>query len=134
MEVDIMHLIYPAVFHEEDGAYWVEFPDLEGCQSFGDSLEETVINAKEALEGYAVTLLEQGRLLNEPSDITTIQCDEDAFTTLIECDITNKFATARAVKKTLTIPAWLNDMAVEQNVNFSQTLQNALIEKLNITQ
>lgn len=127
-----MHLIYPAVFHEEDGAYWVEFPDLEGCQSFGDTLNETVVNAKEALEAYAVTLLEEGEKLNAPSDITDIHCEEGCFTSLVECDITNKFVSCRAVKKTLTIPAWLNDIAVQNNVNFSQTLQNALIEQLHI--
>ena len=40
----------------------------------------------------------------------------------------------KAIKKTLTIPAWLNELAVKENVNFSQTLQNALIEQLKIAQ
>ena len=127
-----MNLIYPAVFHKEDDAYWVEFPDLEGCQSFGDTLAETVMNAKEALEGYAITLLEQGKTLNTASNIEQIEHDENSFTSLVECDITNKFANNRAVKKTLTIPAWLNDMAIERGVNFSSILQNALVDYLQI--
>ena len=49
-----MKMIYPAVFHFEDNAYWVEFPDLPGCQSFGSSLTETLDNAREALEAYAI--------------------------------------------------------------------------------
>ena len=127
-----MNLIYPAVFHKEDGSFWVEFPDLEGCQSFGDTLHEALFNAKEALEGYAITLLEQGKKLPSPSDISLLQYEDDGFLSLVECDLTNKFTSHRAVKKTLTIPAWLNDIAVQNNANFSQILQNALIEKYDI--
>ncbi len=129
-----MNLIYPAIFHKEDNAYWVEFPDLEGCQSFGDTLTETVLNAKEALEGYAITLLEEGHKLPAPSDITNIACDKNSFSTLVECDITNHLTKCRAVKKTLTIPSWLNDMAVSEGVNFSGILQNALMEYLHLNQ
>ena len=129
-----MYLIYPAVFHKEDGAYWVEFPDLDGCQSFGDTLSETVMNAKEALEGYAITLFEQGKTLASPSDIEKIECEDGSFATLIECDLTNKFATSRAVKKTLTIPGWLNDMATQKGINFSGILQKALLSELHISE
>ncbi len=53
-----MKLIYPAVFHKEDGVFWGEFPDLEGCNSFGDTLEEILTNAREALEGYSISLID----------------------------------------------------------------------------
>lgn len=129
-----MNLIYPAVFHKEDNAYWVEFPDLEGCQSYGSTLSETLLNAKEALEGYAVTLFEQGYKLPAPSDISSIKCEDGSFSTLVECDITNHLTKSRAVKKTLTIPSWLNDMAMREGVNFSGILQNALMEQLHLNQ
>ena len=51
-----MLFLYPAVFHQEEDSYWVEFPDLEGCQSFGDTLNETMENAQEALSAYLLTL------------------------------------------------------------------------------
>lgn len=53
---------------------------------------------------------------------------------MIEFDMIayKKRTESRAVKKTLTIPSWLNDAALEKNVNFSQVLQDALMEKLRI--
>jgi predicted RNase H-like HicB family nuclease len=122
-------LIYPAIFHNEDGGYWVEFPDLKGCYSSGDTLDEIFYNAKESLAAYCTTLLEQNKRLNAPTDISKIPTAEDGFVSLIEADL---IKSSQAVKKTLTIPSWLNDAALEKNINFSQTLQNALIEQLNL--
>ena len=50
---------FSAIFHKEDGSYWVEFPDLPGCHTYGDSIEETTANAYEALSGYLAALSEQ---------------------------------------------------------------------------
>ena len=126
-----MTVIYPAIFHKEENSYWAEFPDLEGCNTFGETLEETVLNAKEALEGYCFTVLESGQKMGRVSDIKDIKCDEeDSFTTLIECELTENIQ--KAVKKTLTIPFWMNEMAVKENINFSAVLQSALKKLLNI--
>lgn len=128
-----MLITYPALFHKEDGSYWVEFPDLEGCQSFGDTLNETIVSAQEALTGYILTLLEDGVDLVEPSDIKKIATDENSFTSLITSDISRYLDTnVKAVKKTLTIPAWLNERAIKKDINFSRVLQEALIEELEI--
>ena len=123
-----MMFVYPAVFHQEDNAYWVEFPDLPGCQSFGDTLPETMAEAQEALAAYVLTLLEQSKPLAQPSDIGAIS-PEDGFTSLVACTI-DQYKETRAVKKTLTIPSWLNDRATAMGVNFSQVLQEALITKI----
>ncbi len=123
-----MMFVYPAIFHQEDNAYWVEFPDLPGCQSFGDTLPETMAEAQGALAAYVLTLLEQGKTLTQPSDIGTIT-PEDGFTSLVACTI-DQYKETRAVKKTLTIPSWLNDRATAMGVNFSQVLQEALITKI----
>ena len=123
-----MMFVYPAVFHQEDNAYRVEFPDLPGCQSFGDTLSETMAEAQEALAAYVLTLLEQGKPLAQPSDIGAIT-PEDGFTSLVACTI-DQYKETRAVKKTLTIPSWLNDRATAMGVNFSQVLQEALITKI----
>lgn len=123
-----MMFVYPAIFHQEDNSYWVEFPDLPGCQSFGDTLSETMAEAQEALAAYVLTLLEQGKPLTQPSDIEAI-VPEDGFTSLVACTI-DQYKETRAVKKTLTIPSWLNDRATAMGVNFSQVLQEALITKI----
>lgn len=124
-----MKIIYPAVFHKEDNQYWVEFPDLEGCHTYGESLEETLFYAKEALEVYAVTLLENGEKLNSPTNISSIATDDNSFTTLIYGDIDNYLSSDKAVKKTLTIPEWVNKIGIEHNINFSQTLTDAILHQ-----
>ena len=127
-------ITYPALFHEEDGKYWVEFPDLEGCLTNGDTVEESYKNAKEALGFY---LDKEGdvyeRIINKPSEVKDIvNANPGVLVMLVEYDsleYAKKYKT-KAVKKTLSIPEWLNDLAVKQNINFSNILQEALIKKL----
>ncbi len=123
-----MLFVYPAVFHKEDDAYWVEFPDLDGCHTYGGSIPETMEAAQEALSAYLLTLLEQGRPLKAPSDVSVLRPD-DGFSTLVSCEV-DQYRDTRAVKKTLTIPSWLNDRAVSMGLNFSKVLQDALISKI----
>ena len=123
-----MLFVYPAVFHKEEDSYWVEFPDLPGCHSYGSSVTETMACAQEAMTGYILTLLEQERSIAVPSDIGTLAV-EDGFTSLVSCNI-DQYKETKAVKKTLTIPAWLNERAIAKGVNFSQVLQEALLAKV----
>ena len=124
-----MLFVYPAIFYEEEDSYWVEVPDLPGCQTYGDDLNSTVKYAQEALAGYLLTVLSEERKLPTPSHIQEINQVEKGFITLISCDI-NQYKDSKAVKKTLTIPSWLNDLAIERNFNFSQILQEALLNRL----
>lgn len=127
-------ITYPALFHEEDGKYWVEFPDLEGCLTNGDTVEESYKKAKEALGFY---LDKEGdvyeRIINKPSEVKDIvNANPGLLVMLVEYDsleYAKKYKT-KAVKKTLSIPEWLNDLAVKQNINFSNVLQEALIKKI----
>ena len=131
-------LYYPAVFHAdyEVGGFWVEFPDLPGCVTEGDNEVEAMEMAKDAL---SLWLDKTGELFDReiagPSPIAEIQKRfPGEIIMLIEGDpdyYARKYNT-RAVKKTLSIPQWLNDKAVKANVNFSQVLQEALINKLNL--
>ncbi len=125
-----MLFVYPAIFHKEEDAYWVEFPDLKGCHTYGTSITETMEAAQEALAGYLLTLLEQNCDIASPSDISAFHV-EDGFSSLVSCDI-NQYKDTKAVKKTLTIPAWLNDRAMSMGINFSQVLQEALLTKIHL--
>lgn len=125
-----MLFVYPAIFHKDHDSFWVEFPDLEGCQSFGDTLNETVEAAQEALSGYLLTLLEEGREVNSPSDISLLSIKESgSFASLVSCEL-NPYKDMKAVKKTLSIPSWLNERATAMGINFSQVLQEALMAKM----
>ena len=115
-----MLFVYPAIFHKEDESYWVEFPDLKGCNTYGSTIPEAMEMAQEALTGYLLPLLEHGDNIASPSD---------GFSSLVSCDI-NQYKDTKAVKKTLTIPSWLNDRAISMGINFSQALQEALLSKI----
>jgi len=127
-----MKLIYPAIFHHEDDSYWVEFPDLPGCQTYADTVQDALLSAQEALAGYCLVLLEDKKPLPCASNIAAIDIPSGCFPSLVDTDISHYLNRERAVKKTLTIPAWLNDMAVERNIKFSETLQDALVAKLEL--
>ena len=121
-----MLFCYPAVFHRENDEYWVEFPDLEGCHTFGSAVNETLQNAQEALSSHLLTMLEAGDDLPAPRDLATVAAPDDGFTSNVTCNV-DPYKDTRAVKKTLTIPAWLNDRAIARGINFSQALQEALL-------
>lgn len=127
--------LYPAVFTEEQDGYSVKFPDFDGCFSEGDTLEEAYEMAIDALGLY----LDDGEKTFEYPKATnpkSIIVNENEFVVMVEFDMLEymKKHNDKSIKKTLTIPAWLNELAVKENVNFSQTLQNALIEQLKIAQ
>lgn len=66
-----MLLTYPAMIHTEDGVFWAEFPDLEGCFTQGDSMAEIMHNCEESLEAYVTTRLDLGEDLPTSSDMAT---------------------------------------------------------------
>lgn len=128
-----MKIIYPATIEKITNQYYLEFPDLSGCQTWGNSLEEVLDNAIEALEGYILTLLENDINIPKASDLSATTAPENGEKTYICCNIEIKSTTP--IKKTLTIPQWVNKLGVENNINFSQTLTEAIIKqcKLNAT-
>ena len=124
-----MTKVYPAIIHEENGSYWVEFPDLEGCSTYGETLEETLDLASEALGLYLVSLSEAGTPLPEASDLSSIIC-KDGHAIYITTDINKYRRDTKAVKKMLSIPAWLAKEAEARNLSLSKVLQEALQKRL----
>lgn len=117
---------YAAFFEQIDGGkYLVEFPDLPGCFSQGDSLEEAIYNAQEAMMIYYT---EKRGELPKASDFKSVQKANPNI--IIQVITLNVSKPVRAVKKTLTIPEWLNTLAEKYQVNFSQILREALIDYL----
>lgn len=124
-----MVFTYPALVHNDPAGLWLEFPDLQGCQTCSPTMNELLADAQEALECYIVEELEHSGKVPEPSDITTITTEGNDFTTLIRVDADLAKQT-KSVKKTLTIPYWLNEKALAAGVNFSKALQEALLARL----
>ena len=124
-----MKIAYPAIIHEEEGAFWVEFPDLEGCFSDGDSVADAISNASDALGGYVCSLMDSDLPVPGASDIKEIVA-EDGFTTMVISDPLAYKKNTKSVKKTLSIPEWLNIEAEKRHINFSSVLQQALIARI----
>ena len=126
---------YPAVVTpEENGMYSVHFPDLEGCYTCGDDLGHALYMAQDVLAFTIYDYEQSKREIPAPSKPGVLQTGKGEFVNYITCDTLEyqRRHNNRAVKKTLTIPEWMDAAATEAGVNFSQTLQDALKEKLHI--
>lgn len=127
-------LFYPAIFHEaEEGGFWVSFPDLPECLTEGDDMKQAYEMAVDALGISLTSRKAEGELIPKPTEINKVDA-EDGILAVVEFDMMEyqKKHNSRAIKKTLSIPEWLNEEAVARGVNFSQVLQEALMLKLNI--
>lgn len=126
-----MKLVYPAIFTPyEDGSdgYLVEFPDLHGCVTGGDDLAEAIFMAEDAASGWVLTELEEGKKAPEATKVNDVVAQGNAMVNLVALDMDAYAAKygSNAVKKTLTIPAWLNTFVEENGISCSKVLQEAL--------
>ena len=127
-------LFYPTIFHKaEEGGFWISFPDFPECFTEGDDMQQAYEMAVEALGLALVNRKEEKEEIPVPSEIDRIQ-GEDGTLVSVEFDMQEYLRkhNSKAVKKTLSIPEWLNKEATAMGVNFSQVLQEALMSKLNI--
>lgn len=126
-----MKLVYPAIFtpfSDGTGGYVVEFPDLPGCVTEGYDMAEAVFMAEDAASGWVLTELEDGEGVPQATKIRDIETREEQFVSLIALDMDAYAAKYgnNAVKKTLTIPAWLNTFVEQNGISCSKVLQEAL--------
>lgn len=124
---------YPAIFTSEDVGFSVRFPDFPGCYTEGDTIEEAYRMAVSAI-GLYVQDEKENFIFPEASAPNDMVLDKNEFMVLIEFNLIEYLKTTgqKSVKKTLTIPSWLNNLAEQNNVNFSNILQNALMDYLNV--
>ena len=123
---------YPVIFEPEEVGVSVYVPDIPGCFTQGDSLEEALDNVQEV-----IGLMLEDKSPNEypePSKPNDIKLENEQFIMLVAFDklAYDRKYNAKAVKKTLSVPAWLNNMALERNLNFSNLLQRALMSELGL--
>ena len=125
---------YPAYFHKaEEGGFWISFPDIPECLTQGDDMAEAYEMASDAL-GLALEDRIKEKDIPVPTEIDKLSPEDDAYVALIEFDLQEyrKKNSSKAVKKTLSIPQWLNEEATEQGINFSQVLQDGLKARLGL--
>ena len=129
------HYFYPAIFHnDKKGGYWISFPDFPECMTQGETMEEAYEMAVEAMGLCIDDRLKNEESLPEVSAPVDYILQEGDFPCLIEFDLVQyrKKHNTKSVKKTLSIPEWLNEAAMEHDINFSQVLQEALMKKIGI--
>lgn len=139
-----MNYVYPAVFYEEESKISVVFPDLGNLATFGDNMADAMHMAQDACGLYLFTALRDGDSLPVPSALNKINpavilkdleiesAVESAFVNMVLVDMTEyaRQHSDKAVKKTLSIPMWLNTLCEEKSINFSKVLQDALLKKV----
>ena len=123
--------VYPAIFTFDGKYYNVDFIDLRGCSTYGNSIQNAYYMAQDAMGLFLDELV---NFPNPTLDISNIQLEKNQFITFVSIDMDEyrKKHNNKSIKKTLTIPVWLNTISEKNNINFSQVLQEALKEKLGI--
>ena len=127
--------VFPAVFTYEDGfEISVTFPDLPGCTSGGANVAEALAMGKEALGGHLWCMEMDGDAIPEPSSLTELELNENERSLLIEVYMPaiRLAKETRSVNRTVTLPAWMNAAAIEKGINFSQALQETLLNDYGI--
>lgn len=126
---------YPAIFTlENDGGYSIRFPDLEGCYTCGDDMADALIMAEDVLALTLYGYERDNREIPSPSKEDQLSLSDREFINFVVCDTLEyrKMYNNKSIKKTLTIPEWLNEAAIARNINFSQVLQDALLAKIQL--
>ncbi len=118
--------VYPAIFHpNEDGSFSITFPDLPGCISEGKSLGNAIYMAQSALTQWIEYLVDKKLSIPAASNSESLEISQGEFTNLICADIKD----SRAVKRTVSIPKWMDDKVIETGLSLSRVLQDALKER-----
>jgi len=122
-----MDFVYPAIFQtNDDGSYTITYPDLPGCISEGKSLINAMDKAQSALIQWIEYLIETKQVIPDASNIETISTEEKEFVSLIRADTKD----GRAVKRTVSLPKWMDEKVSEAGLSLSRVLQDALLQRL----
>lgn len=122
----LQEYVYPAVFHaNEDGTYTIIFPDLPGCISEGKTLGNAMQMAEAALTQWIEYLRDNEEEIPAPSKLQNIELDVAEFVNFIRADVRDN----RAVKRTISLPRWMDEQAAEEGLSLSKVLQEALSKR-----
>ena len=122
-----MEYVFPAIFHKnEDESYTVIFPDLPGCISEGKTLGNAMYMAQSALTQWIGYLADKKHEIPNASPMEKIKMPKSDFANLICAEVKE----ARAVKRTVSIPKWMDEKVTQSGLSLSRVLQDALKERL----
>ncbi|MGM0125426.1 hypothetical protein IGI37_002825 [Enterococcus sp. AZ194] len=122
---------YPAIFHEEDDGYWIEFPEFQGAAE-GETLEDVMSEASVFLSSMVAYYIDEGLELPTPSDIHSLTVDQ-GFISMVQADAAPYIKGNKAIRKNVTVPEWISKRADKAGINYSEVLTRALMEKLHLS-
>jgi len=123
----VMDYVYVAVFEpNDDGSYTISFPDLPGCISEGKNLPDALRMAERALAQRIEYMDDKGLDFPKPTKISEVEAPDGAFTNLVRTWLRD----TRAIRRTVSIPRWMDDQAVAAGLSLSRVLQDALKARL----
>ena len=121
-----MQFVYPAIFCDNgDGSYTITYPDLPGCISEGKSLANAMYMAQSALTQWVEYLSDKKQEFPEASNVKDIRVNSNEFLNLVHAEPKD----GRAVKRTISIPKWMDDRVTDSGLSLSRVLQDALTQK-----
>lgn len=131
-----MKYVYPAILTQEDDGIIVSIPDVEGARADGATMEEALENADDVLNLMLLTMEEKHMDTKPPTLIASLDVPKGSTVALVRSDTFaySKKVDTRDIRKSVSIPAWMDSLAREHNLNFSNVLQNAICRELNIAQ
>ena len=127
--------VYPVVFTPlDEGGYCVYAPDLKGCITECNNLAEGIVKIRDGLCGMLYMLERDKQPIPEPTDISRVEHEFNDVVTLVDAPLEEyrRRVGSRAVRRTISIPEWMDELAVNSNISLSQITQDALREKLNV--
>lgn len=121
-----MEYAYPAIFHKnEDSTYTITFPDLPGCISEGKTIANAIFMSQAALTQWVEYSKDKKTQLPEPSPLASITVEKEEFVNFVCIN----YKENRAVKRTVSIPKWMDDLVIESGLSLSRILQDALKQR-----
>lgn len=128
-----MKIVYPVVFTDLGDGYMAYVPDLE-INTQGDTLAEAIAMARDAIGIMGIDMQDDGKAIPPPSAISAVRPDAEGFISMVDIDFDayRRAHDMRSIRKNVTIPNYLNSLAEEAGINFSQVLQDGLKQRLGV--
>lgn len=130
-----MKYLYPAIFTKEEDGIIVSFPDVDGAFTDGATMAEAYENAEDVLNLMLMSYEDDREPILPPTDLDKLEIPAHSIAALVaaDTDVYRRKVDTKAIHKNVSIPSWLNTLAIKRNVNFSNVLQNALMKELGVS-
>ncbi len=129
-----MKYIYPAIITQENDGVLAYFPDIEGTHTDGATIEEALDNAEDVLNLMLMTLEDEGMEIKKPTTVSELEIPQGSSVSLVRADTLayRRKVDTKAVRKSVSVPAWMDSLVKQNNINLSNLLQNAIRKELNL--